>query len=188
MLIMIIPFMIAFAFLNRARGTRLYNLTNSTVSGRMVSMGCMALLTSLLFVGNALNFCLAFTGVFISLMLWCSFGWDNYWSAAIGNTTDITKKICAPVDWIMAKLPAMPLRLWGTIAMTLRMTFAMPAIIGVAFLSGNIDHVIYGAGSLLFGLPYFISGAIYPKNPIGMAEYCVGALLGAFILLAKFGV
>lgn len=170
-----------FACLNRARGTQLFGLTTSTEAGRLVSMYGMAMLVAFLaFLSSETDThaLMTFIVSFAGLLLWCTFGWDNYWSAAIGNPTDITKPTFAPVDWIMSKLPAMPLRLWGAIAMGLRQSLATPTIAAIACIAGHPEHAIYGLATLFFGFIYMATGYGPNRYAIPIAEPFVGATLG----------
>lgn len=163
-ILVIISFIAAFAILNRARGTQLFNATSSTVIGRLVSTLGMSLLTAATASHEPILFATFLAWTWASLMLWCTPAWDAYWSAAIGHD------------------PANS-RLWGLTAMTLRMTLAVPSIVGLAYLSAQPFHSIYASGILLMGLPYYLAGYLNPKNPIGMAEPMVGAILGLLIFL-----
>lgn len=165
-------FVTAFAILNRARGTRLFNKTSSTEIGRLVSMAGMTFLTLFLLPQKDFTLVTVSAGGLLALFLcWCSFAWDAYWSAAIGND---------------------PLhsRLWGLRAMTYRMALAAPVIILVALLAEKPVNAVFGAGFLLMGLPYYIAGYArkwFPSvvvNPIAPAEFSVGAILGALIWMA----
>lgn len=178
---------IVFALLNRARGSRLFDETNSTTISRALSMWVMAIIAGGLarIYGGSIK--IEGFAIFTSwtlLMLWCSFAWDNYWSAAIGNPTDITKKAFAPVDWIMGKLPPMPLRLWGTVAMGLRQMLLAPFLIFLAVSVGNVNMLALCAAPILFGVPYLIAGFL-PKQipPIAFAELVVGGCIGLLVAL-----
>ena len=160
-----IAFIAAFSILNRARGTQLFGLTDSTVAGRLISMMGMALLTSFLFMHNSILMLGAFIGVWALLMLWCTPLWDKYWSEEIGHSTTHS-------------------RLYGLMQMTIRMALAIPAILFIAGLSNHGFNAIYALGALTFGLPYYAYGYLRPTNPIPYSEYTVGALLGTFIWLA----
>lgn len=75
------------------------------------------------------------------------------------------------------------LRVWGLDAMTLRQSLAAVCLIGIAVISGHGERSLYASGVLLMGLPYFIAGYVSKTNPIGIAEYSLGAYLGALICL-----
>lgn len=158
-------FSTAFAILNRARGSKLFDFTDSTEIGRLVSTGVMSLMTALLFLPQNEIVITAQIITWACLMLWCSFGWDKYWSATIGHDPHHS-------------------RLWGLGMLTLRMSIGAPAIIYPAVLSFHPENYWYALGVLTLGLPYYLWGYIYPRAPIPAAEYTVGALLGLFIWLA----
>src|SRR5262245_52176304 len=78
-----------FAFLNRARGSRLYGLTDSTALARLVSTHFMGVIAGTLALqqdpGNPAHMAAVTLWTWGTLMLWCTPAWDAYWSAAIGN-------------------------------------------------------------------------------------------------------
>jgi hypothetical protein len=173
-------FAIAFALLNRGRGSHFGNEIDSTVASRLITALGMAVLTIIAAQTDEITGDIILVWVFAGISLWDWFGWDNYWSAAIGNHTDINTASFKPVDWLMHLLPAMSIRIWGTVAMGLRQSLASPCIVGLAFLTGHPEHAWYAAGTLLFGLPYLLAGYLF-KAPVMVAEYAVGGALG-FIL------
>ena len=172
---------LGFSVLNRARGSQFWNLLSSTSTSRVIATLGMALVTASTEWGDDLMMAEVFLWSWATLMLWCVFAWDNYWSAAIGNPTDINKPACKPVDWIMSLLPSMPLRLWGAVAMGLRQTFAVPCIVGLALLTHHPEQAIYAFGTILFGLIYLVAGYVWPKAPINVAEPLVGSAIGFII-------
>jgi hypothetical protein len=157
--------MLAFAVLNRARGSQFYELANSTVLGRAISTFLMGVVAAFPFINDLLVFDLMLVWVWGSLMLWATPGWNKYWSAAIGNEIEYS-------------------RLWGLGMMTLRQLLAVPCIIGVAIIASNSGFTAYALLPLLFGLPYYIAGWIDPHYNIPFAEYTVGAMLGGAIFMA----
>lgn len=161
MIYALIPF---YALLNRARGTKLFNLVNSTVIGRLLSTMLMAVSASLAVIPETLLMLEVFGWLWASLMLWCTPAWDKYWSAAIGHDPDHS-------------------RLWGLAMMTLRMTLGAPAIIGLAFIINKPLHAYYALGTLFMGLPYYVFGYLRPQKPIDYSEPVVGAILGLMIVL-----
>ncbi len=171
----------AFAILNRMRGSRIYDLTSSTTVGRLAACLGMAMCTAVL--NSTMHQVPVFLWSLASLMLADIFAWDNYWSAAVGNPTDIMKPAFAPVDWVMAKLPAMPLRLWGTVAMGLRMSLFGAYVAGLAVITDHPANAFYGLFTLLFGVPYLVSGYLWKQNPVASSEYLVGGLLGTLTAL-----
>lgn len=167
------------AFLNRCRGSQWFGLIPSTSAGRILACLGIGLSTLVYSLPNEL---LIPTFTALSLFLWAVFAWDNYWSAAIGNPTDITKSTFPPVDFVMSLLPSMNLRLWGLIALTLRSSLAAICFIGLAYLSGHDERMIAALGVLLFAFPYYINGYILDKSwVIKVSEYMVGAMIGILI-------
>lgn len=154
-------FIIAFAFLNRARGSRLYDLTSSTVFGRVLSMSGMALISTLA-MGESV---VSFTILLSCLMLWATPAWDLYWSAQIGNEKD--------------HKPA-----WGNRMMFYRQLLIIPFFIALAVISGHPGRIFWAATSLLYWLPYWLF-AFDKTKVIPRAEYTIGALIGftAFVII-----
>lgn len=69
-------------------------------------------------------------------------------------------------------------KLWGTSMMSLRMILLAPAIIGSAYLAGNLSCAWLALTTPLLSLPYYAMGVINKNNPIPYAEHIVGALMG----------
>lgn len=178
-----LPLIPIFAFANRARGTRFYGLAGTTV-GRVLSTFLMATATGVTAwfegQGTAQSAIIALWA-WASLYFWCIFAWDQYWSAAIGNPTDIVAPACKPVDWVMSKLPTMPLRLWGTIAMGLRQAYLIPFLAELAVLCDHPWNAAYSLVTLLFGAIYLAAGYAKKIPPIALAEYSLGACLGLVV-------
>ncbi|MCE9565859.1 MAG: hypothetical protein K8U57_27860 [Planctomycetes bacterium] len=172
---------VLFSLLNRARGSQFWDTLPSTSATRILATLCMAVVTAATAWGDSARMTELLLWTWASLMLWCVFAWDNYWSAAIGNPTDVHKPACKAVDRIMARLPAMPLRLWGAVAMGIRQSFAVPCLVGLSIISGHPTHAAYALATLSFGLIYLAAGYVWPKAPITVAEHAVGAALGALI-------
>jgi hypothetical protein len=123
--------------------------------------------------------------VWAGLLIWCIPGWDNYWSAAIGNPTDITKKSFAPTDFIMKAFAWLPLRIWGTVAMGLRQFICLsPLMVTLAFL-GHPIAILASLIALLAGIPYLIGGYVVSKGySVAFGEYGVGI----FVLGTMFSI
>lgn len=152
---------IAFAVLNRARGSRLFELTSSTGVSRIVATFLMAAATTSLVFPDRMLFVMPW--VWVSLLVWCTPAWDAYWSAEIGDDPKHS-------------------RLWGLGMMTLRMALVMPCLTGLAVLSGHTDRALFANGALLLGLPYYLLGFIVPVGYVIFAsELTVGAILGALV-------
>lgn len=147
-------FIIFGAILNRARGTRFWKYFDSTSATRWFFsflMGCMAafIVSADFRLGMEVLLLTTFT-----MYLWCVFGWDSYWSAAIGH--------------------GLRSRLWGLKMLTLRHSLGMPCLIGLSLLTGH--WTLFIAGPLLFGLPYFIFGYLTPNKAVNNAEMVIGAV------------
>lgn len=152
---MLIELMIAFGFLNRARGSRLFNYCNSTVFTRLVAtfgMGLCVLAASASYA--------AALWAWASLMLWCTPAWDKYWSEAIGNSQTHS-------------------RLYGLMQMTIRQLLILPCFFGLEYITGASYWLSLPA--LLLGLPYYLSGFLGSSYVITYAEYGVGAIIGLTI-------
>lgn len=182
-----LPFLYAaiMGALNRARGSQIYGLAQSTVEARVVAMLFMACFT----MGIAGSIIVA-PVIFAGLMLWCSFAWDNYWSAAIGNPTDLDKPTFPPVDFIMRIafrwLRPRP-RLWGALAMSLRGFIAGYALFVALGFMGYTKAPFLGLGLLLQGVPYYAFGHLPGgKYTIFLSEFAVGALMLAPIFYGIF--
>jgi hypothetical protein len=151
---------LAFALLNRARGSRLFDLVDSTTEGRMAAMFFMALLTVIHYMPIAPHAVyMAFLADFVLLYFWCMWRWDAYWSAAIGS--DITHS-----------------RLWGVLAMTARQGLILPFYAFVSWQSGWVAPW-WGLSFLLMGVTYTISSKLSPGvSVIRNAEFANGAIMG----------
>lgn len=156
MLALVIPF----AILNRARGTKLFGKTTSTVIGRLVATWLMALL--ILFVLAIEGKEALWGGLYAwgTLMLWCTPGWDAEWAATIGN------------DPIHS-------RIWGLYHLIIRMQLILPFFLGMAYFFDT--SYFWALGSLTLGLPYYIAGYASKLKPILYAELGVGALIALFV-------
>lgn len=159
-----ILFVFAFAVLNRARGSQLFGLTTSTVIGRLMSMGGMAVVTSLMLVPNTTRMVEVFAVAFGGLMLWATPAWDSYWSAEIGNDPSHSK-------------------LWGCLMMGWRQLLIVPTFAGEAFLIGHPERAVWAATAGLYWLPYFAFGAMVKPRAVEFSEYTIGALIGMTIYI-----
>lgn len=155
-------FIAVFAVLNRARGSRLFGLTDSTEIGRIVSMFLMALVTSLYAALNTEVILYVVLFVFAGLLLWASPAWDSLWSAEIGNDPNHSK-------------------LWGLARMTIRQMLILPTLIGFAFLVQHTSNLPWTFLVLTYALPYLVFGAIDKETAIPRSEYTIGALIGLTI-------
>ena len=156
---LILPFSLWFAILNRARGSQLFGYVNSTVEGRLVSMGLMALTTALLV---PLHFLTVFPWTFATLMLWCSPRWDALWAKTIAGSN----------------------RILGLAELSVRMLLAAPCIIGLAYLSEHMDKAWLALATAFLAVPYYIFGYLTPgANVIRNSELAAGAILGALVFM-----
>jgi hypothetical protein len=177
-----ILFSACFGVLNRARGSKLFEQTDSTTIGRLASaivMGYLAMLASGL-TGQRAYWLLAWTS--ISIYLGMLPGWGKYVGAAIGANYDHEEKEMGLVDWIMERLPLEHGRIWGAVAMSVRMILLVPCVIGVAFITGG--NPLWGLLAPLMGWCYWITGYLFSEGAWGKGEVLSGALLGLLIFLA----
>lgn len=177
-----ILFSACFGVLNRARGSKLFEQTDSTQIGRIVAafgMAYLAMLASRL-VGARANALLLW--VFVSVYLGMLPGWGKYAGAAIGAQIDPEEREFLPVDWIMKRLPLEQGRIWGGMAMCLRLMLLMPCVIGVAFITGG--NPLWALLTPLLGWCYWITGLVFDEGAWGKGEILSGALLGLLIFLA----
>jgi len=189
-LIRLIFISISFAFMNRARGSRWFDLMASTSLSRILATMMMGGCAEIIVIDRPYH-AAVFFWTWASLYFWCVFSWDKYWSAAIGNPTDLNVPAFAPVDWIMRHVSSlagpplsnMELRIWGLDAMTLRQSLAAVCLVGLAFITGHHERAFVSFGIITLGLPYFIAGLLSKKRPITYAEYGVGTVIGALIFL-----
>src|SRR4051812_18128668 len=94
----ILVYLAFMAFCNRARGSKLFNHTDSTVVARVVATFGMAIASALV-LGHDLY---VFLWTWAALMIWCSPAWDKYWEAATGGPVGSSTG-WPPVDWFMAR-------------------------------------------------------------------------------------
>lgn len=185
-------FCIAFAFLNRGRGSHFWDQIDSTVASRLVACFGMAALTMVAGGQSESHGYVLLLWTLATLPLWAFPGWDNYWAAAIGHDFNPVARTFPPVDWVMKRMPwfrpvyratasDLRRRLWGAASMGLRQALAAPCIIGLASLTGLPWHALYALGTLLFGFIYMISGSLFKPYVIGTAEYIVGGALGFLV-------
>lgn len=168
---------------NCARGRRLFGLTSSTELSRIISMFGISLAVAGMQITSLMHVARLLIWSWTTLMLWCSPSWDRYWSACFGYNTALTQKGWAPVDWIMARIWPTPsgghvLRLWGLLAMTLRMSLVVPFFLGLAYIGGSSLYIAAFAFSLL-ALTYYISGYVIPTSHyiVAAPEWVNGMIL-----------
>ncbi len=156
---------------NRARGSKLFGLTSSTEISRILSMLGIAIGTAILtFNKNWSHFDVVLFWAFICLMLWCTPAWDSLWGQTITGSASN--------------------RLRGLAKLALRMSLAAPCMIGLAYLTGHIEHVAYSVATSLLAVPYYIFGYLLPqyngRYAVPAAELTAGAILGAIICVISF--
>lgn len=156
----ILLYMLSFGVLNRARGSQFFSLFSSTTEGRLLSSFLMAALTVLRYTpvdGDA-----ALMAILIDFGLiyfWSIWGWDAYWSAAIGQDPNHT-------------------RLWGVLMMTARQALILPFYAFVSWQNGWA-HPFFAASFLLMGVTYYIFSKLTRMAAIQNAELANGAIMGA---------
>lgn len=153
-------FIFSFAILNLGRGRKFFNLTDSTVVGRLISTFLMAMVVSFYSIVDLPQAAILFAWSWFSLMLWCTPGWNRYWSAAIGHEQIYSRG-------------------WGLGALTIRMSLIFPYLIGLMKITNDYSNWLYLLGAFTLALPYYLFGYWYPKNPIPLAEIGTGAILGS---------
>ena len=158
-MIIFILIIIIFSLANRARGCRIFNYVKSTVITRLITMSVMSITTLMIYPQEPIYSPFIYLGL---LMLWCSFGWDYFWSAAIGDS-------------------AIHSRIWGTIAMTIRQSLIIPFYSYIIFITdAPWWHIFYSCSLFFMGLPYFIFGKIYNDDRrVSYSEYTIGGIIGA---------
>lgn len=180
----IILYLCFFGFCNVCRGEHFFGLTNSTALSRWFATLLMAIATGLWFIHDPVHMDIIIAGTWALLMLWCTPAWDRYWEACIGGPVNSAKGFL-PVDWIMRfwPLPAagIRLKLWGLLAMSLRMTLASPAVVFIAYMTNH--SLIWALAIPLLALPYFIYGFFAQQKAIMHSEATIGAMLGFIIML-----
>lgn len=175
-------FALAFAALNRARGSKLFNLTTSTQAARAVSTFAMAVLTMLAADPQTADLKAVLLWVWVSLYFAMLPGWGEYVGFAIGVREGVPEKEFAPVDWLMRRLPIKHMRLWGGVAMGLRMALLTPCVIGLAYLTGGSWW--WALATPLTGLVYVPCGLLFGAKGWGYGEYCAGGVIGVLLYCA----
>lgn len=171
---------IIFALLNRARGSKLFERTTSTAIARIASTLAMAVVVTLM-AGPQHSFRPILAWAWASLFVALLFGWGKYAGAAVGAGRKDEAEF-APVDWLMEFIPIRSDRLWGALAMGLRLSLLAPALLGLAFLT----HGAYWPALFtpLLGLTYLAGGYLFgPGKGWAVGEYCTGAALGVLLSL-----
>jgi hypothetical protein len=153
---------------NRARGSQVFGLVNSTVAGRLIATATIAVITSLVVIPDATLMAKLFILTFAGLMLWATPAWDAYWSAEIGNDPNHSK-------------------LWGIMMMGWRQLLIVPTFVGQAFLLGHPERAVWAGTALLYWLPYFAYGAVAKPVAVELSEYTIGAMIGFTIMMIARG-
>ena len=168
---------ISFALANRIRGSKIYGYGDDT-EGRMIAALIIMTVVTCHVATSAIQAAEIGAPLIVLNLLAMSFGWDNYWSAAIGNPTDRTKPVFWPVDVIMKRLMFLGLRAWGTVAMGLRSSLYSLGIVVTALVLHRPERAIFALGTLLCGIPYLAWGYVDNGTAVPRAEYTNGAWLG----------
>lgn len=158
MIIAAVFFILLCSAMNRARGSQFWNMVPSTVGSRLLAMGTMAIALS------AIKLNMLYSPVVLGgMMLWCTPGWDKYWSEEIGNSATHS-------------------RLYGLMQMACRQMLILPCLAAVAQIAGGGDHFLYCLGAPLLALPYYIIGGLYKAESVELSEYVNGAIIGMLLL------
>ena len=157
-------FVVVFSIMNRARGSRIFNLVKSTTEGRLASMAVCALATTLVLALTSSALPIPLYQIFFVLwgLLygWTVPAWDAYWGAAIGSNSPHSKA-------------------WGIGMMTLRNLLLLPFYGFVTYLSGDWSHLIFSASILLMGLVYYVWGLVIKDGAVIQdSELTNGAIIG----------
>lgn len=174
-------FATSFAFLNRARGSKLFDLTTSTTVSRLASTFAMAALVML-----ASGDWLAAAWAWASLFLWAVPEWGKYLGAACGNPINEAEKGFVPSEWVVGLLPLRNSRTRGLIGTAVRMSLAVPCGVGIAYLTGGPMWPALLAPAM--ALPYFGLGLVLDSGRAWKyGEYGAGAVLGLLVCMAIGG-
>lgn len=156
MLYLLIPF---YGLLNRARGTKIWTLTSSTIIGRVVSMGLIALSNTCvcwkLKQISGVSLAIEGLGSLVLLLLWCTSAWDALW----GQTMDTTKPVTGS-------------RLNGLFKFTIRMALILPYMALQRYMGFGLSDIAFSDLWALLWLTmafwYYLSGKII--NPTGTLQ------------------
>ena len=146
------------ALLNRGRGSHFWNVLPSTVASRLL-MAVIAGLAVAALTGQIILCPVMIAG----LMLWCTPGWDAYWSAEIGN------------DPVHSKM-------WGFARMCAHGLLLYPLFAALGYFGYHAGYLV-GAFSVLQGTPYLVFGTSNKTKgeAIPRSEYTWGACIGAML-------
>ena len=172
-----IIFTAAFAVLNRARGSKLFEKTTSTQVARIVSAMGMAGLTLYFSQYPKLTGFIAFIGFF----LWALPGWGKY----AGMTTGRDSRHETEIKWIdrvLDQLPIKGIQELGGIGMALRMVYAAPVLFAISF----VEVGAYWSCLLtpLMGAVYYVTGKLWKDKGWHYGEYVSGGILGYLTVLS----
>ena len=167
----ILIFVFAFALLNRARGSKLFELTSSTQVARVSVAMAQAMLVMYFSDYPKLTYTIALVGFF----LWSLPAWGKYAGMAIGRDSSHEKET-AWIDKILDRFE-LPFQLEGAIGLALRMTYAAPVLFAISF----VELGAYWACLLtpLMGLCYYVTGLLFKDKGWHYGEYVAGGILGA---------
>lgn len=173
-----LAFSIAFACLNRARGSKLYDLTTSTTHARLAATMAMAALVLLASASWR-----AAVWAWAALFLWAVPEWGKYMGAACGNPISPVEPGFMLSEWAVKKSGVRGTRLKGLVGTAARMALAAPCAVAVALLTGG---PLWPAVLTPFmALPYFALGYVTTPGPAWKhGEYCAGAILGVILYIS----
>lgn len=171
-------FVLCFAVLNRARGSKLFDLTTSTTVARIVSTGGMALLVLL-----ASSDIKAGWAAWLGLFLWSVPEWGKYMGAACGNPINPEEKGFILSEWAVRWSGASNTRTQGFIGTAVRMALAAPCVAAVAWLTGGPVWPSLLAPTM--ALAYWLLGfRLDSGRAWKYGEYCAGGVLGFLLYLS----
>lgn len=162
---------------NRARGSKVFGLTDSTAEARAVFSVTVALAS--LAIGAGLWQMLI---IFAGLFAWSVPGWGKYFSAIHGRDNPQEKEI----GWIddigyntVFGVDHESNRRRGAICMGLRGVYMLPMFLALAWF--NPWALLIAPLCLLQGIPYYLAG-YYQREPVMAAELAWGACIGLMIM------
>lgn len=174
----LLTFAICFSLLNRARGSKFFDLTTSTTFSRIISTNGMGLLVGLM--THSLGAALA---TWLLLFLWSIPEWGKYMGAAVGNPIDKNEKGFLLSEMAVTASKVVNTRIKGLIGTAVRMALAAPALVAVAIITDGAWWP--GLLTPLMAAPYSILGLFIPAGPAWKyGEYCAGAILGVLLFLS----
>lgn len=170
---------VLFAIMNRGRGSGLSINSFPTTYGRLISLGCIAVV-----LAHSITQLIVY---WLCLELWAVFAWDVYWGAAAQSAGTVVSPAFVPSDWILAKLKITPgSRLWGVVGMGTRQGICMfPLFCALSYFNSDSSYFYFSLVPFLFGIPYWLWSLIPSVKSTGnfvmYSELTVGALMGLIL-------